>query len=163
MRTPKAPRPQQGIVLVILLIAMLFASVLALAGAEAWATTRAREREAELLWVGDQYRQAIRHYYYATPSGQTRTLPAQLADLVDDNRYPTPVHHLRRLYPDPLTGSTEWGLLQSGDRIAGVYSLSEAKPIKQTGFEVADASFEARDSYKDWVFSFVLPASLRRR
>jgi hypothetical protein len=72
------------------------------------------------------------------------------------------MQHLRRLYPDPITGSTDWGLALNGQRIVGVYSPSEKQPIKQTGFEQANATFEARTSYRDWVFLFVPPAQRRR-
>jgi type II secretory pathway pseudopilin PulG len=160
--TRRSARPGRGIVLVALLIVMLFSALLAMSAAEVWATSRQREREAELLYVGDQYRQAIRRYYFAAPNAQARVLPARLEDLLNDDRFPVPVRHLRRLYPDPITGSSEWGLAMRGSRIVGVYSLSEAKPIKQVGFDRAYAMFEGRPSYRDWVFLFVPPAAGRR-
>lgn len=160
--TDAARVDERGIVLVGLLILMLFMATLAMAAAEVWATSRQREREAELLFVGDQYRQAIRHDYFAAVSGHTRVLPARLEDLLDDTRFLVPARHLRRLYPDPMTGSTEWGLVMRGDRIVGVFSLSEAAPLKQSGFSRVDAAFEAQASYKDWVFLFVPPAVRRR-
>jgi type II secretory pathway pseudopilin PulG len=158
----EARRRGRGIVLVALLLTLLLGAVLALSAAATWATSVRRERETELLFVGAQYRQAIRRYYYATPAGQPRGLPAQLEDLLEDKRFPVPVRHLRRLYPDPITGSTDWGLALAGDRIVGVYSNTEEKPLKQTGFEPANARFEARETYKDWVFVFVPPATRRR-
>jgi type II secretory pathway pseudopilin PulG len=153
---------QRGLMLVGLLILMFLSGVLAMTGLEVWATTRQREREVELLFVGDQYRQAIRRYYFAAGIGQTAELPAKLEDLLNDNRFPVPVHHLRRLYPDPITGRTDWGLALRGERIVGVHSLSEATPLKQTGFDQANATFEARTAYKDWVFLFIPPANRRR-
>lgn len=161
MRTP-GPGPQAGIVLVALLLAMMFSAVLAMAAAESWATSVRHEREAELLYAGQQYRLAIRSYYLGAPRGQARVLPAQLEDLLEDKRYTVPMHHLRRLYPDPITGSANWGLVQVGDRISGVYSPSEAKPLKQAGFDPAEALFEGRESYKDWAFVFTPPAIRRR-
>ncbi len=155
-------RRSQGLVLVALLLAMAFAGVVALLGAEGWATALQREREAELLFAGDQYRMAIRRYFYAAPAGQPRVLPAQLSDLLEDPRYPVPVRHLRRLYPDPVTGSADWGLAMNGGRIAGVYSQADGAPLKQTGFPPADAAFEKSESYRQWVFLFVPPASRRR-
>jgi type II secretory pathway pseudopilin PulG len=150
----QGPKPS-GLMLIGLLILMFFTSVLALAGMEVWATARQREREAELLFVGEQYRQAIRHYYFTSAAGQARDLPARLEDLLADNRFPVQVQHLRRLYPDPITGSTEWGLVKRGDRIVGVHSLSENRPIKQAGFARGQANFEGRSAYKEWVFVFV--------
>jgi type II secretory pathway pseudopilin PulG len=152
---------QRGLMLLALLIVLLFSSVLALAAAEVWATARQREREAELLFVGQQYRQALRQYYFAAPNAASRTLPASLADLLEDKRYPLPVRHLRRLYADPVTGGTDWGLVKRGDLIVGVHSLSDAKPLKQTGFNRLDQAFEGRPSYREWAFLFVPPASNR--
>jgi type II secretory pathway pseudopilin PulG len=153
---------QNGMMLIGLLLTTAVLGLFALAGMEVWATARQREREAELLFIGDQYRQAIRGYYFATAANQARELPAKLEDLLSDKRFPTPMQHLRRPYPDPITGSAEWGLVLRGDRIAGVYSLSEKQPIKQRGFDPAHASFEARAQYREWVFLFVPPALKRR-
>jgi type II secretory pathway pseudopilin PulG len=134
---------------------LFFSSVLAMVGMEVWAKARQRERETELLFIGEQYRQALRHYYATSVAGQARDLPTRLEDLLNDNRFPVPVQHLRRLYPDPITGSDEWGLIRRGDHIVGVHSLSEATPIKQAGFSKPNASFEGRTAYKDWVFLYV--------
>ncbi|WP_372528016.1 type II secretion system protein [Piscinibacter sp.] len=151
----------RGVMLLGLLLMLMLAAIAAMAAAEVWATTRQREREQELLFVGDQYRRAIRHYYYASPRGQARVLPAKLEDLLADNRFPQPVQHLRRLYPDPITDGAEWGLLMRGDRIAGVYSMSQAQPLKQTGFDGPNAGFETKSSYRDWVFLFLPPRATR--
>ena len=156
------PPRQSGLVMLALLLALLLSAVLMMQAAETWVTTLKREREAELLFVGAQYRLAIRRYYLGAPSGQPRRFPAQLEDLLEDTRYPVPVQHLRRLYADPITGTADWGLVRSGDRIAGVYSQSQDKPLKQTGFEPANVAFEGRDAYKEWVFMFV-PPPVRRR
>ena len=84
-------------------------------------------------------------------------LPKDLAALLEDVRYPKPLRHLRRLYPDPITGTPEWGVVRDGDGIAGVYSLSDASPIKQAGFVPAYENFNGRSSYRDWVFAFTVP------
>jgi hypothetical protein len=89
-------------------------------------------------------------------------LPASLEDLLDDKRSPVPLRHLRRLYADPITGSNDWGLSMRGDRIAGVYSKSEDLPMKQAGFETANAGFEGRQTYREWAFLFVPPVPKRR-
>jgi type II secretory pathway pseudopilin PulG len=157
-----ATRKRAGVVLLALLIAMMLGAIGALAAVEAWMSTRQHEKEVQLLYVGDQYRQAIRRYYYSAPRGQARVLPARLEDLLDDDRSPVTQHHLRRLFPDPVTASSEWGLLMQGDRITGVYSLSEAAPMKHTGFDPADASFEDKKTYREWVFAFSPGRSGRR-
>ena len=123
-----------GFVLLGLLIVLVLGGIGLMAAVDMWTLQRQREREAQLLFAGDQYRLAIQRYYYAAPPGSARTLPTSLAELLEDRRYPQTVRHLRRLYPDPITGQAEWGVLRMGERIAGVYSLSEAQPIKQAGF-----------------------------
>jgi type II secretory pathway pseudopilin PulG len=137
-----------------LLLVLALAGIWLMAAVDFWTLARQREREQQLLFAGDAYRQAIRQYYFGAPPGAPRTLPRSLEMLLDDDRYPKPVHHLRRLYPDPMTGDARWGERRLGDFIVGVYSLSEAPPIKKAGFSAADAGFEDKHSYKDWVFSF---------
>lgn len=161
--TQRLPGPtrQRGVVLLALLLAVALMGVLALLGADVWATAVQREREAELLFTGEQYRAAIRRYYYATPAGRRRELPPALAELVEDHRFPTPVRHLRQLYPDPMTGG-DWELVMSGDRIAGVRSTSDRAPIKQKNFPAAYAAFEGHTAYLEWTFIFVPPTSRRR-
>jgi len=165
MKSPPAPAyspGQAGVMLLALLLMLMLASIAVMAAADVWRTTRQREDERELLFVGEQYRQAIRRYYFAAPRGTARVLPAHLDELLTDTRYTVPMHHLRRLYPDPITGNTDWGLVMVGDRIAGVHSTSEAVPLKQVGFPAAEAVFEARHSYQEWVFLFSPPRAGHR-
>ena len=108
-----------------------------------------REKEAELIFRGNQYRLAIESYYR-----KEQTYPKSLAELLLDHRYPTAVRHLRRLYPDPMTGRAEWGLMETPDGagIMGVHSLSEDQPIKSGNFTLANQHFAEAKSYKDWQF-----------
>ena len=146
---------QRGVVLLALLVALALLAIGLVNTMDVWRMSRQREREKELLFVGDQYRQAIQRYYLAAPRGGQRGYPPSLEVLLDDDRFPTPVHHLRRAYPDPITGKAEWGLLKAGERIVGVYSLSQAAPIKQAGFSPAHQAFKDAASYQDWVFAYV--------
>jgi type II secretory pathway pseudopilin PulG len=117
-----------------------------------------REKEAELLFRGHQYRLAIEAYY-----NKERKYPRALAELVEDKRYPTPARHLRKLYPDPVTGQAEWGLVEApGGGIMGVYSKSEAQPIKSGGFMLADTTFADATRYADWQFFYQPDAAGRR-
>lgn len=139
-----------------LFVLAIMAGGLALAG-EVWNTSAMREKEAELLHVGNEYRKAIERYYL---SG-ARQYPKNLADLVKDPRQPGTVRHLRKLYPDPITGKEEWGLFRGPDGgIAGVFSLSEDKPLKSGGFAVRDKEFEAKEKYSDWKFTYAPAAQL---
>lgn len=111
-----------------------------------------REKEQQLLFAGQQYRRAIASYYATVAPGSARSFPASLEDLLNDNRFPTPVHHLRRLYPDPFTGKTDWQLVREGDRIVGIHSADPREPLKKTGFPRSLSHFENSASYSDWVF-----------
>ena len=137
--------------LTVLFMVAMMAGGLALAG-EVWNTSAMREKEAELLQVGNEYRKAIERYYLTGPQ---RQYPKNMEDLLKDPRQPGTVRHLRRLYPDPITGKDEWGLVKSADGgFAGVYSLSESAPLKTAGFAVRDASFEGKTKYAEWQFVF---------
>lgn len=146
----------RGVMLLGLLIGLALGSIALMAMVDDWVLQRQRQREEQLLFVGDAYRQAIQRYYYGAPAGQPRQLPENLQSLLADERYPTPTHPLRRLYPDPMTGTMDWGELRINDRLAGVYSKSESPPIKQAGFAPAYDSFKGREHYYDWVFAFAI-------
>lgn len=146
-----AARAEQGFTLlaVIFLVAVLGVGMAALG--TVWETASRREKETQLLFVGDQYRRAIESYYRATPGG-VKQYPRSLEDLLLDRRFPNIVRHLRRLYPDPLTGGTDWGLVKEGEGISGVYSLSEGRPMKQGGFSKDYEVFEGAEDFVDWRF-----------
>lgn len=141
--------------LTVLFIVAIMAGGLAVIG-QVWHTAAVREREADLLQVGNEYRKAVERYYLAGP----RQYPRNLSDLVKDPRVPGTVRHLRRLYPDPITGNAEWGLVKAADGgIAGVYSLSDEAPLKIGGFAVRDATFEGKTKYSDWQFAYAPAAA----
>lgn len=122
-----------------------------------WHTSAQREKERELLFVGEQFRSAITQYLASSP-GAGR-YPARLEDLLLDPRYPNVRRYLRRLYRDPMTGGTQWGLVKSGDGgIAGVYSLGMGRPIKSDGFAPEQTEFAGAESYAQWRFMAAPPA-----
>jgi len=107
-----------------------------------------REKEAELLFRGNQYREGIAAYYK-----KESRYPQSLEQLLLDKRYPMPVRHLRRLYPDPMSGEADWGLVEApGGGVMGVHSKSEAPPIKTGNFSLKDMEFEKAQTYADWKF-----------
>lgn len=125
---------------------------LALVG-EVWETSAKRDRETELLFVGNQYRHAIALFYEKTPGGVKR-YPRTLEELLKDPRQPGTERYLRQLYPDPF-GSKEWGTVKAPDGgVAGVYSLSEDKPLKTGNFKLRDAGFDGAQRYADWKFVY---------
>jgi len=134
-----------------------------------WHTASVREKEAELLYAGNAYRNAIASYVARGPS----IYPTSLEQLLKDPRFPNTVRHLRTLYRDPITNSSDWGLVVApGGGILGVYSKSEARPRKLTNFDAPNHAFEERAmqlnekmTYREWQFVHVpkVPAAGARR
>lgn len=146
-----------------LFLVVLMGAALAGAG-QLWSEASVRAKERDLIWIGTQYAHALRSYYNASPG--TRQYPVQLEELLDDRRFPGGRRHLRRLYPDPITKSTDWGLVQTADnRIAGVFSRSESTPRKTDRFPPEWIDFAGKQSYSEWRFVAlrVFQDDLRRR
>lgn len=141
-----------GFTYIALLIVIVIMGVVLAAAGEVWHMAVKREKEQELLFVGNQFRHAISLYARNGKAGSVR-FPMKLEDLLKDPRTPDTQRYLRRIYNDPITGSSTWGLLKgpSGE-IFGVYSLSEDEPIKKQNFSFSDAAFEDKKKYADWVF-----------
>ncbi len=134
----------------LLLLVALMGVSLSVVG-QVWHTKQKRDREDELLFIGNEFRRAIGYYYVSTPGGAAR-FPRSLEDLLKDPRVPGVRRYLRRIYRDPMTGKKEWGLVKMGEFITGVHSLSEEAPLKKRGFRPADRRFEDKDRYADWIF-----------
>jgi len=133
----------------LLLVAMM--SVALTVVSQVWQTVQQRDKEDELLFVGDQMRRALALYAANSQGGQR--YPQSLEELVKDSRFPDARHYLRKIYLDPITGRADWGLVKGPeDRILGVHSLSEGEPLKKTGFSLADRAFEGKTKYSEWVF-----------
>lgn len=117
------------------------------------ASTQARrDSEAELLFRGQAYAEAIQAYYHAVPG--EREYPSSLDDLVKDPRF-THRRHLRRLYEDPMT-QEDWLLIRApGGGIAGVASRSRVEPLRQGNFPAGLDGFQGAGSYRDWQFTYV--------
>lgn len=159
---PGQLRRHAGFTYVGLLISVAVLGVGLAATGQVWRTAAAREKERELLFIGNQYRTAIMSYYAGTPAGQIR-YPRSLEDLIEDRRMPAMRRHLRRVYPDPITGGEKWGIVAASDGgIAGVFSLSEQPPLKIAGFTGANAKFENAERYSDWKFVYAPPTATRK-
>ncbi len=150
--TPSGNR-QQGFTLLVLLFLIAGFGVALAALGTLWGVLAQRDKEAELLFVGDQYRRAIESYFLATP-GKDKRYPPDLETLLRDPRFPATVRHLRRLYPDPFSGSLEWGLLREPrGGIIGIFSTAPGTPYKMVGFPVLYESFDGATEYRGWVFA----------
>lgn len=151
-RQPERRRARGFSYIGLLILVAVMGISLAAAG-EIWYTALKREKEQELLFVGAQFRRAIEQFHKNTPPGNARRYPLQLEELLLDPRHPETRRYLRKIYLDPMTGDTEWGLVTGpGGEIFGVYSLSEDKPLKQAQFRLADKDFEGKTKYTEWVF-----------
>jgi type II secretory pathway pseudopilin PulG len=153
-RTRAGAGVQRGFTYLTVLFAVaLIGFSLALTG-KVWHTAQMREKEAELLYVGNCYRRAIGLYYTGGPS----QYPRKLADLLKDARKAGTVRYLRKLYPDPIIGTNDWGLVKAQDGgIMGVYSRSTEKPFKVAEFGVNNAEFSKATKYSDWKFVYTPP------
>ncbi len=145
--------------LVLIFVAIMGAGLAAIS--EVWVTSVTREKEAELLYIGHQYRRAIARYYQGSPGG-ARQFPPRLEDLLLDPRFPDQRHYLRSLYPDPFSGKSDWVTIpapQGG--IMGVASASEARPLKLANFARPNEVFSLladrlgdKLRYRDWEFIY---------
>jgi type II secretory pathway pseudopilin PulG len=143
---------ERGIVMLTLLIALMLLSIALMGALDVWSLQRKRETEQQLLFVGNQYRIAILRYYRAG-----RVLPASIDELLNDSRFPEPLHHLRRAYADPVTGQNDWVYLYQAGRIAGLHSSSTDAPIKRSRFPRQFEDFEGQQTYAGWQFFYLPP------
>lgn len=151
-RPPRRPAPAAGYAFLFTLLLVALLGVSLVVASEVDSTLTRREREAALLQVGHEFRQALARYSAARPGAAAGQYPLQLDELLLDPRQPRPLRHLRRLYPDPITGLPGWGLVRQNGRIVGIHSLADAVPIRQDNFDADDAAFKNARRYRDWVF-----------
>jgi len=135
-----------GMLVLIVLIGLMLA-----AAGQVARTAIQREREAELLFIGHQYRAAIARFVR-----QNHRYPTELAELVQyDAAGPAPAYYVRRLYRDPMTGALDWLLIPApGVGFMGVASSSKGVPLKRAGFDDNDLDFDQAETYSDWLFVY---------
>jgi len=150
----------KGFVYVGLLIGLAVIGIGLSAVSEVWSQSRQREREEELLFIGNQFRQAITRYYLESPRGKMR-FPMSMEELLQDDRSPDASRrYLRRLYVDPMTNKADWGEIRlPGGQLVGVYSQSNDAPLKVAEFRLRDKDFADKARYSEWVFRSALPAA----
>lgn len=153
-----------GFAYVLLLVAVAILGMAASSALSLGSAMARRGAEEQLLATGMEFQRAIRSYAGIPPQAITATVargPRTLEDLLKDPRAAGLRRHLRQIYPDPLTGHHEWGVVTDGEGlITGVHSLADGKPIKRTGFEPPLQHFEEAGSYREWVFG--VPAVAKR-
>jgi len=148
----RARQLESGFTYLGLMAAIVVMGILLTMASRVWTFSGQRDKEAQLLWAGDQYRLAIMRYFTFD-----HHYPLTLQDLLQDDSSPVARHYLRRLYRDPISGDADWTLLMdpTGVGIMGVASKSRLAPIKRRGFADEEVGFADRDCYCDWKFVYV--------
>jgi type II secretory pathway pseudopilin PulG len=136
---------------------IIFVAIIGMVGAATLKVGSLLQRAAsedELLDIGAAFSDALRSYAAATPPGQAQQ-PPTLQALLRDPRIPGVRRHLRKIFVDPMTGKAEWGLMTLGDKvgIVGVYSLSQAKPLKIGNFDQRFLNFDRKEHISEWKFT----------
>jgi type II secretory pathway pseudopilin PulG len=145
---PGNGRGEGGFTYIALLIAVAIIGA-GLAGVATVAHTFAqRENEKQLLFVGNEFRTALNHFY-----ATNQRYPNRLEELVADEGKIKVERHLRKLYFDPMRGKADWGTVNlPNGQIVGVYSLAQETPLKTGGFAARDGAFKDAHKYSEWLF-----------
>lgn len=151
----RAMKVERGFTYVMMIFAVAIAGLLLAAAGQAWSEKQRRVKEAELIRIGAEVVRAIASYYESSP-GTVPVLPAKLDDLLLDNRFAGTRRHLRRIYVDPITRSSEWGLIRSPlGGISGVYSLSDESPLARAPIDLGGFVIKPGSRYSDMKFEYV--------
>jgi len=159
LRSPRGCTPslraQRGFTYISAIILVAIIGLVAATTVRLGATLQRAAAERELLYIGEQFSDALKSYANATPQGQPQQ-PPTLKELLKDPRFPGTRRHLRKIFVDPMTGKPEWGIVFMGDKLGvlGIYSLSTAEPIKVSNFPTRFQAFEGKRKISDWVFTF---------
>ena len=150
----RAPNNQAGFTYIGLIVFVTIIGMVGAATLKVGSLLARAEAENELLAIGAEFSAALASYAQATPPGQPAQ-PPSLAALLRDPRFPTPRRHLRRIFVDPITGKAEWGLVQAaeGGPVLGVYSLSQARPLKIAKFDARFVNFDNKQHLSEWKFT----------
>ena len=120
-------------------------------------TNTKREKELDLIFIGNQYAKAIESYYKFMPAG-VNEFPSNLQDLAIDSRTLPPTKHLRKNYKDPMTDLEDWALIVNEDnKIIGVHSKSDQPPLFHNFYKskyISPDIFNKAISYSEWTFIF---------
>jgi type II secretory pathway pseudopilin PulG len=150
----KKSQKQEGFTYITVLIMVIIMGIMLGAIGTSWRTILKREREEELLFRGQQIRDAIARWYKPRGGQQVATPLRDLKDLLHDPRTPATVRYLRRLYTDPMTND-DWEIINDPQRgIVGVASKSQEEPLKIDGFPDELQTFVGKKHYSEWKFVY---------
>lgn len=162
MENPITTGNQKGFLYLGVLLIIFIVSITTLVISSNYKIDIQRENELELLFIGHQFELAIESYYNQSPD-DIKNFPIKLEDLLLDKRTLIPLRHIRKIYIDPMTNNTEWGLIKNdSDGITGVFSLSEGSPIIKSSKFHKQYKDEFNDTptngdlkkYSDWKFIY---------
>lgn len=149
---PCARAGQRGFVLLAWLVACAVFAAAASMLVVRWSDEIRREREQELLRIGDEIAGAIASYR-RNSAGSARKYPLQLEDLLEDRRAFGTLRHLRRVPPDPMVRGGTWGLVRAADGgVMGAYSASEEAPMRRIAASLQHVDLPAATRYSQWRF-----------
>ena len=144
-----------------LLLAILAASLAVSAGVTLLTNDMRRDKEAELLFAGDEIRRALELYHSKNTAGM-QPFPRTLEALLRDPNQLSVQRYLRKIYRDPmhdpdLPGAVAengfWVLIRDGNgQIVGVRSNSLRVPLRTSGFPKQYEGFRQAKRYADWQF-----------
>jgi type II secretory pathway pseudopilin PulG len=145
----------RGFTYLALLAAIIIIGISLGAATRYWSNILLRDQEEELLFRGEQYRQAIEKYATAVPG--RISLPPTIDSLLQDPRSASK-HYLRRKFKDPVSGN-DFEVIRDTltNGIVGVFSPSKKVPLKQANFPDQDKEFEGKKSYNEWRFVYTPP------
>ncbi len=102
----RSSNPEAGFTLVAVIVAIFLVLLVLSVAAPRVAQSLRRDRELETIHRGQQYVRAIQLYYR-----KFGHYPGSLEQLEKSNN----IRFLRRRYPDPMTGKTEWRLIHPNE------------------------------------------------
>ena len=139
--------PQAGYTYFGLMLAILAASLAVSAGATRLTNDMRRDKEAELLFAGDEIRRALELYHSKNTAGM-QPFPRTLDALLRDPNQLSVQRYLRKIYRDPMHdpdvpgASAEngfWVLIRDGNgQIVGVRSNSMREPLRTVNLRDQD-------------------------
>lgn len=147
-----------GFTYLMVMFAIVLIGLASVVAAQPWGIIAKREREAELLFRGREYRRAIALYCQISRPGR-ENCPEKLKDLVEDTGALNPRRYIRRLWSDPVTGGDFVPVRDAQGRIRGVRSASPDPTLKSSGFPESEREFERAARYCQWVFQYKAPGA----
>lgn len=143
---------QGGFTCLLLLFALTVLALSLLKSQGAVQLRHRQQQEDELLFRGEQIRQAIKQY--RTASYANGCYPGGFEDLLADTRGGKVHYHLRQWFSDPLTGQRQWGMkYDEQGRWVGVYSKGQGRPLRKEGFMQDSEKFRQASRYEEWLFA----------